>query len=212
MDKIRQWLYYFVIGVVSLIALVFLPMVGSEVGMDWNLPTTTIGWIVWVTVKLIVAAINVLLFHCFMQQAKLNVAENEKYKKANDLIVKVAPKIYTPRSPKEFNRKEYSVKGVTIFITTALSTVALTQALLSFDYMSLLTYLFTIIFGVILGILQMKKAETYWINEYYDYAIKFYEEHKEELENGNNNRQCDLQESGGTSREEQTGHSTTLPS
>ena len=202
MDKIRQRLYYFIIGVISLIALVFLPMVGSEVGMEWNLPTTTVGWIIWVSVKLIVATINVLLFHCFMQQAKLNVAENPRYKEAKNLIYKIAPKLYKPRSPKEFNKKEYSTKAVTIFITTALSTVALTQAILTFDYMSLLTYLFTIVLGVILGIIQMKKAENYWIEEFYDYATKFYAEHKEELDNGNNNRQQDLSQPGRTSSQE----------
>lgn len=204
MDKVRQWLYYFLIGIISLIALVFLPMVGSEVGMAWDLPTTTIGWIIWVTVKLIVATINVLLFHCFMQQAKLNVKDNPQYKEAMSLLIEVAPKVYNPRSPREFNRKEYSTKAVTIFITTALSTIALTQALLSFDYMSLLTYFFTILFGVILGILQMKKAEAYWTVEFYDFAIKFHREHqyKEAVDNGNNNRQQDLSQLGRTSSEE----------
>lgn len=180
MDKIKQWLYYFIIGIVSFVALVFLPMVGTEVGMDWKLPTTTVGWCIWVATKLIVATINVLLFHCFMQQAKLNVKDNENYKAANEMLMKVSKKVYNPRSPKEFNKKEYSFKAVTIFVTTALSAVALTQALLTFDYMSLLTYLFTIIFGVILGVLQMKKAENYWTIEYYDYARKFYDNHKEE--------------------------------
>lgn len=202
MDKIRQRLYYFIIGVISLIALVFLPMVGSEAGMEWNLPTTTVGWIIWVVVKLIVATINVLLFHCFMQQAKLNVADNPRYIEAKNLIYKTAPKLYKPRSPKEFNKKEYSTKAVSIFVTTALSTIALTQAILTFDYMSLLTYLFTIILGVILGIIQMKKAENYWIEEFYDYATKFYNEHKEELDNGNNNRQQDLSQPGRTSSQE----------
>ena len=202
MDKVRQWLYYFLIGIISLIALVFLPMVGSEAGMERNLPTTTIGWIIWVTVKLIVATINVLLFHCFMQQAKLNVKDNPRYKEARDLLIKAAPKLYKPRSPKEFNRKEYFTKAVTIFITTALSTIALTQALLSFDYMSLLTYFFTILFGVILGILQMKKAEEYWTVEFYDFAIKFYKEHKEAIDNGIYNRQQDLSQLGRTSSKE----------
>ena len=202
MDKVRQWLYYFLIGIISLIALVFLPMVGSEAGMERNLPSTTIGWIIWVTVKLIVATINVLLFHCFMQQAKLNVKDNPRYKEARDLLITVAPKLYKPRSPKEFNRKEYSTKAVTIFITTALSTIALTQALLSFDYMSLLTYFFTILFGVILGILQMKKAENYWTVEFYDFAIKFYKEHKEAIDNGIHDRQQDLSQLGRTSSKE----------
>lgn len=136
-------------------------MVGSEVGMGWNLPTTPVGWVVYVATKLIVATINVLLFHCFMQQAKLNSSSNEKYKAANEMLYKIAPQIYDPRSPLKFNKQEYGRKGVIIFVTTLLSAFALTQAILSFDYMSMLTYLFTIIMGVVFGIIQMKKAEVY---------------------------------------------------
>ena len=192
MDKVRQWLYYLLIGVISLVSLVFLPMVGSEVGMDWNLPTTPSGWVVWVITKLIVSILNVLLFHCFMEQAKLNVKENPRYKEAFNKLYKVAGKIYKPRSPKKFNKQEYSTKALTIFIFTALSTVALTQAILSFDYMSLLSYLFTIILGVVFGVIQMKKAELYWTTEFCDFADNFYETHKEEQDNGDNNRQQDL--------------------
>lgn len=202
MAKVRQWLYYLLIGVISLISLVFLPMVGSEVGMDWNLPTTPSGWVVWVITKLIVSILNVLLFHCFMEQAKLNVKDNERYKEAFNKLYKVAGKLYIPRSPKQFNKREYSTKAVTIFIFTALSTVALTQAILSFDYMSLLSYLFTIILGVVFGVIQMKKAELYWTTEFCDFADNFYEQHKGEIDHGNSSQQCNSQELTGTSREE----------
>lgn len=202
MDKVKQWLYYLIIGVISLISLVFLPLVGSEVGLGWDLPNTSAGWAVWIITKLIVSILNVLLFHCFMEQAKLNVKEDPRYKEAFDKLYKVANKVYNPRSPRQFNKKEYSTKAVTIFLFTALSTVALSSAILTFDYMSLLTYLFTIALGVVFGIIQMKKAEVYWTTEFCDFADLFYEKHKGELENGDNNRQQDLQESRGTSPQE----------
>lgn len=75
-DKVKQWMYYFIIGIISLIALCFLPMIGSTIGLGWNIPNTTAGWIVWISVKCIVAALNVLIFHCFMQQAKVNVKDD----------------------------------------------------------------------------------------------------------------------------------------
>lgn len=202
MDKIRQWLYYLVIGIISFVALVFLPFVGSTIDAGWNLPSNEVGWVVFITTKLIVAIINVLLFHCFMLQAKINVKDNEHYKAANDIVMKVAPKIYTPRSPREFNKKEYMTKGVTIFITTIFSAFALTQAVLTFDYVSLLTYLFTIILGVVMGILQMKKAETYWTTEFYDYAMKLQENLNKGAVSNDNDRQQDLQELGRTSPKE----------
>lgn len=171
MDKIKQYLNYIIIGIVSLIALVFLPMLGSTVGLGWNVPDTTVGWVVWVAVKLIVATLNVLIFHCFMQQAKINVKDNENYKRAREILVKQKEKEILPKSPSKWNSQQYIKKGSTIFTTTALSTIALTQAILSFDYVSMLTYLFTVVMGLIFGILQMKTAEEYWTDEYLQYAL-----------------------------------------
>lgn len=172
MDKVKQWVYYFIIGIVSMIALCFLPMIGSSVGLGWNTPNTLVGWIVWVVVKLIVAVLNVLIFHCFMLQAKINIKENEKYVEAQEILRTNNKKEFAPRSPHMWNRQQYGQKGITIFITTALSTVALTQAMLTFDWMSMLTYLFTIIMGLIFGVMQMKTAEDYWTDEFWQYAQK----------------------------------------
>lgn len=188
MDKVKQWLYYFIIGIVSMIALCFLPMIGSNVGIGWNLPDTEVGWIVWVTVKVIVAVLNVLIFHCFMMQAKINAKDNEKYKEALDILRLTKRKEYTPRSPSSWNKQQYGQKGVTLFITTAFSTVALTQAMLTFDWMSMLTYLFTIIMGLIFGVMQMETAEEYWTDEFWQYAQEV--KHKlEETKNENNTTQ-----------------------
>ena len=146
-------------------------MIGSTVGLGWNIPDTVVGWIVWVGSKLIVSTLNVLIFHCFMCQAKINVKDNENYKKAREILTDVNLKEIKPRSPGKWNAEQYGKKGVTIFITSSLAVVALTQAVLTFDYISMLTYLFTIIMGLIFGILQMKTAEEYWTREYLEYAL-----------------------------------------
>ena len=153
MDKVKQWMYYFVIGIISMISLCFLPMIGSSSGLGWNIPNTTVGWIVWITTKLIVAVLNILIFHCFMMQAKVNIKDDEQYKEACAILRLNNCKEFIPRGPGEWNKKQYGHKGTMIFITTALSTVALTQAMLTFDWMAMLTYLFTIVMGVIFGIL-----------------------------------------------------------
>lgn len=184
MDKIKQSLYYIIIGVVSFIALVFLPMIGSTIGLGWNIPDTVVGWIVWVGSKLIVSTLNVLIFHCFMCQAKINIKDNENYKKAREILTDVNLKEIKPRSPGKWKAEQYGKKGVTIFITSSLAVVALTQAVLTFDYISMLTYLFTIIMGLIFGVLQMKTAEEYWTREYYEYALYRQESALKQAEQG----------------------------
>lgn len=178
MDKVKQYMYYGIIALISLIALIFLPMLGSVVGLGWQTPNTAVGWIVWIVIKLIVSFLNVLIFHCFLRQGLVNVQDNENYKKAREILRKNRDKDSLPRSPKKWNAQQYGGKGVSIFIASALTTVALTQALLTYDYVALLSYLFTIISGIVFGIISMKGAEEYYSNEYYAYALMKESEHE----------------------------------
>lgn len=175
MTKYEKWKtiqYYALIGVISLIALFFLPMIGSEAGLEWNLPTTTVGWIVYIVSKLLVATINILIFHCFVQQGKVNIRNNPKFLEANEILVNVKLKEDCPRSPAEYNHTIYGKKSVAIFVTTLLSAIGLTQAVLTFDWISMLTYFFTILMGLVFGIIQMNDTEQYWTEEYWRYAKK----------------------------------------
>lgn len=179
-------------------------MIGTSVGLAWNIPDTTAGWIVWIVTKLIAAVVNILIFHCFMRQAKVNIKDNENYKKARAILVKQKVKEVLPKSPHRWNVEQYGIKGITVFVTSALSTVALTQALLTFDWISMLTYIFTIVMGLIYGILQMKKAEEYWTDEYLEYALLY-------QQNQRDNRQQEQITTGGDAItcDEETTHIST---
>lgn len=179
----KQYLYYFVIGIVSFIALVFLPMIGSEAEIGFKLPQTVASWTVFIVIRVMVSIINVLIFHSFMEQAKLNVKDNEDYKKANEIlkIVKEA-NVKKPLSPTKWTAQQYAKKGTMIVLSSLLATFAISQAVLSYDWMQLLSYILTITMGIILGALQMKKAEVYWTFEYYQYAIDYQEAYEKKLQ------------------------------
>ena len=85
----KDYLYYFIIGIVSAILIIFIPMIGSSVNGGLALPTNTADWLIWWVIKLGSAVLNVLIFNCFMQQALLNSQENENYKRANELLGKI---------------------------------------------------------------------------------------------------------------------------
>ena len=185
MEKAKLWMYYLIIAAVSLIALIFFPMLGSTVGLGWALPTTTVGWIVWATIKALVALINVIIFHCFMCQAKVNIKDNPQYIEARKILKSLETKEIIPMAPGKWTRTQYLHKGTAIGATTAASTVALSQAILTFDWVAMLTYLFTIVMGLIFGVLQMKSAEEYWTEEYYEYALYVQKQNKKSEEKPN---------------------------
>lgn len=172
------YLYYILIGVLSFIALVFLPFFGSEVGMAFTFPTTPAGWVVYITQQALMALVNILIFHSFICQSYVNVKDNPNYIAARDIFHR-DDKEYIPLTLAQFNRKEYGRKGVAIFIGTLLGGFALTQAILTYDYVRMLAYLFTIILGIIFGIYEMKKYEEYLTYEYLQSAL-YYQRKKEE--------------------------------
>ena len=172
MQKLKQNLYYVLIAVASFVALTFLPMLGSDVSAGWAFPDTAKGWTVFIVLRLIISTLNVFIYASFINQGKINISADENYKKAIKLMGSAKSKEYAPRSPKKFNAVEYGRKGFFVFVATGASLVALTQAILSYDWQALLCYTVTVIASILFGVFEMKKVEIYWTVEFLEYAEK----------------------------------------
>lgn len=202
-DKVfNQYLYYILIGIISVLAILVFPMLGSELGLALDIPDTIAGWIILVFSSLATATVNIMIFAGFMNQAKLNVKDNPNYIEANrimmDIYLKHGIKEKLPRSPHQWNTSQYSKKGITLFLGSILSCVAFSNAILKFDLVTFISYTITILFAVFFGLFQMKCAERYWTDEYYRYA-KYMEEKYD------TNRRKDLPQSRGTGSSESEG-------
>ena len=166
-DKWRAIQNYIIIGLLSLISVFFLPMLGTEVGLAFNVPDTVTGVLVWLLTKLCIVAINMMLLDQFIKQAKVNIKDNEHFLEADAYYTaKFEQDEYLPL-PHEYFPKIYKKKGITTSITSALSVFGLTSAILTFDWVSMLTYLFTVVFGILFGWITMNSVEEYWTTTYY---------------------------------------------
>ena len=168
-EKWRLYQNYIIIGILSFLSVFFLPLLGTEVGLGFKVPNTWAGWLVWAITKLCVVTINILLLDQFIKQAKVNIKDNQRFKEADDyytLNSNDGEEEYLP-APKEYISKLYKNKGITTTVTSALSVFGLTSAILTFDWVSMLTYLFTIVFGIIFGWMTMNNVEEYWTDTYY---------------------------------------------
>lgn len=180
MDDIRTKLnlnfYYVLIFLLSLmvmtVAPMFSPNVNTDLGVAAIFPHSPVGWAIYICTKLFVGVVNLLLFHCFVKQAKINIKDNEKFIEACKIYEMYHPREYNPRSPKQYFGQLYRKKGIMIFLTSILSAVVLTNAILAFDLTSFVTYCMTILMGLIFGVLKMKEVEAYWTGEFYDSAMR----------------------------------------
>lgn len=171
-DSLRANLYYVIIALLSIGVLIVMPFLHSDLSAGLLFPTTAAGWFLFWFEKLSITGINMTIFTAFKKQGKLNIKDNDRFLEAQKLMNKVKCKKYKPLSPVQYQAKTYGKKGTTLIITTMASLVAITNMLLKFDYLALISYAVTIIMAIIFGIFAMKQDELYWTSDYYYWALQ----------------------------------------
>ena len=183
MKNWRQYQNYIIIGLLSALSIFFLPMLGSSIGLGFILPNTPAGWIVYVATKLCIVVINIMIFDQFVKQAKVNVRDNPKFIEAENILLTESKSGEEEIMPASFYlNKMYRSKVITTVIFSILGVFGFTNAILTFDVVSMLSYLFTIGMGIIFGWVAMNNAEEIWTVNHYKYAKKI---ERERLEKGN---------------------------
>lgn len=177
-EKLRQNLYYLIIIILSIAVLLIFPFLHSDLDAGMLFPTTSWGWVLFWFEKISMTCINLAIFTSFKKQGKVNVQDDEKYKQANEIMNKVKTKNYKPLSPGQYQARSYGKKGTTLVISTFASLVAITNMILRFDYLALISYGITLVMAIIFGIFAMKSDELYWTTDYYYWALKQAEEAK----------------------------------
>lgn len=179
---IKDNLWYGLIGILSIVVLVFFPMIGSGLPLRVTLPDSVIGWVVYIFSKLAIAAINICIFHSFMEQGKLNVSGFWKKLLADEILHRVKQqKQLIPLSPEEWLRKEYKNKGISITVSSVLSCIVLSQVVLTFDFIVFISFFLTLVIGLVFGIMALFKSEHFWSMDYFDYAVYIMNQHNLEV-------------------------------
>lgn len=180
-----KYTYYALVALLSIVTVTFLPMLGSTAGVDVKFPTTGMEWAVWAITKGMVSGINIMLFHCFHQQGKVKAKDNPRYREAWEKDFGNPHKTYMARSPRQWNAQQYGKKGVTVIVTSLLSGFVLTQAVLTYDWVALISYIITLTIGIVFGIMQMFANYNYWVEEYPTWVNQTIEK---DLNNGNDGK------------------------
>lgn len=172
MEKFKQNVYYILIACLSFLALVFLPMINSDVDVTLALPVTPSAWAIWIASRLASSFLNVLIYHSFIKQGDINTRKDPKRIQAESILntLKKTREV-VPLSPKKFFAREYGRKLPSIFIMTLLSLLAFGPAIIKFDLVVFATYLETTLMAIFLGVFEMKKVEDYYTKGILTYAL-----------------------------------------
>lgn len=181
-EKARRYGYYLIICVLSLVSLVVIPFIsGSLEDGDFSLyfPKTGPAWVVYWTLRVATVALNLAIFGLFKGQAKVNSQKHPNYIAAEEILHRHYKKyVHDPRSPSKMAAETWIKKSVTITATTIASTVVISSLVLTFDTMTFLSIIVSVVTALIFSYITMRRDEIYWTDEYYQYALEI--EKKEE--------------------------------
>lgn len=187
--------YFIIIGLISMLTVfippLFMGCLSSDIGLAF--PKTLEGWILYAILNGSTAIANISLLVLFKLQAKKNARSNDNFKKANEILNKLAGRkeVFIPRSPAKMDAGDYTRKVLAIIVSTLTASITLTSLILSFDWMTLLSCLVSIIITLCISWITMINNEIYWTEEYLLYAKMVQEKH--DKQNAKINEQ-DLQE------------------
>lgn len=173
---------YFLVGIVSLLSVVVVPLLGTDFGTTIIIPNTWGGFAIWLCTRFTVVVVNLLIFDAFIKQAKINVKDDERYKSAVLKLNTIKEEAgIVPRSPEKFNKQQWRKKGTSLGISSILSSFLLTECIVNFDLTNFLTYLFTIGGAVAFGYLTMMNNEDYWTTEFPIYVDILYDKMSDKI-------------------------------
>lgn len=198
----EKYIYYALIVLLTLVGIVFLPLVGLDQNgeINFKFPATPMAWVIWVIGKGAICAVNCLIFHFFVLQGKDNVKDDEDYIKGLKELNKYRERDNKVRSPWALERGAYLKKGGTVLLSTALSLCALPSLVLQFSLINFLSVLFSMIMALAFGVMQMRETETRWTDGLSNY-VEYLKQNKE-ANNNDNCKRSDASELAGTGREE----------
>lgn len=173
--KIRQfmskYMYGLIVAIIVWVALILVPMFNTDGMVGLRIPEDKLARIAYFTIRGIVAVLVFMIFVLFDMQGKNNVLDDPRYLEAYNMLNNIEDKEYVPVSPAKYKAKTYGFKAVTLSVTTCVTACIMMEMVLSYNWILLASYALSIIFAVINGLIQMKKAEIYWTEEYHKYAI-----------------------------------------
>lgn len=172
---LKYYQNYAIIILLSIISLFFLPMLGSDGNLKFDIPNTFLGIMIWLISKFSVIILNILIFDQFVKQAKNNVRNHPLYLEAERLLALIGRQdetiYYHPTKYINDMRKEKKIK---VLITSTISVFCLGNAFLRFSWPVFLSYAFTISTCIIFGWITMLDTEDIWTYTYIKYAKQEY--------------------------------------
>lgn len=165
--KTRQWVSDskngIAVFIVSMIAMVLVPLLGSYISGEAQFPQTIPQWILYFTCAIAVAICSLMIYLALHNQGKLNVRDEEEYLQAKELHLKnfkrMNGKDIIPIDPFKWEKKEKTKKGIFQTIGIFCGLLGFGLGVLSWNNSQFISSTISIIFAFGFGLVHMGEVE-----------------------------------------------------
>lgn len=149
--------------VLSLVAMFLVPLLGSYATGKALYPEDTIGWIIYFTSSIAVSICSLMIYLALHNQGKLNVRDEEEYKRAKDLHLKnferMNGKEVIPVDPFKWEKKTKLQKGIFQTLGIFLGLLGFGLAVLTWNNSQFISSCISIVMAISFGLVHMGDVE-----------------------------------------------------
>ena len=149
--------------VLSLVAMFLVPLLGSYATGKALYPEDTIGWIIYFTSAIAVSVCSLMIYLALHNQGKLNVRDEEEYKKAKELHLKnferMNGKEVIPVDPFKWEKKTKLQKGIFQTLGIFLGLLGFGLAVLTWNNSQFISSCISIVMAISFGLVHMGDVE-----------------------------------------------------
>ena len=149
--------------ILSLIAMFLVPLIGSYATGTTQFPQTIPAWILYFTCAIAVSICSLMIYLALHNQGKLNVKDEEEYKKAKELHLKnferMNGKEMIPVDPFKWEKKTKTQKGIFQTLGIFLGLLGFGLGALCWNNSQFISSTFSIILAIGFGLVHMGDVE-----------------------------------------------------
>lgn len=178
-QKTRKWISDskngIAVFIISMIAMVLVPLLGSYVSGETQFPQTIPQWILYFTCAIAVSICSLMIYLALHNQGKMNVREEPEYLQAKELHLKnfkrMNGKEIIPVDPFLWEKKQKTRKGILQTIGIFMGLLGFGLGALCWNNSQFISSTISIIFAFAFGLVHMGDVERMFTEGWLEYEL-----------------------------------------
>lgn len=162
------------IVILSLGAMILVPLLGSYLTGQTKFPETVPEWILYFTCSIAISICSLFIYLAFFNQGKLNVKDEPEYLKAKELHLRNFErrnKEIEPVDPFKWEKRQKIQKGIFQTIGSFLGLLGLGLAVISWNNSEFISACISVVMSIAFGLVKMGDVERMFTEGWLEYEM-----------------------------------------